>query len=132
MKTRTALLALGLLFFSACGGGEAKKKNVVVVVIDTLRADRMSLYGCERNTTPGIDEWSRRGVVFDHANAASSWTVPSMGMLLTGRYRQGSGKTITENQRLLSQVLQAAGYRTIGIVANPVLNSLQGFDVGYE
>ena len=132
MKTHAAILGLGLLLFTACGGAEVKRKNVVVVVIDTLRADRMSLYGCERNTTPAIDEWSRRGVVFDHANAASSWTVPSMGMLLTGRYRQGSGKTITDNQRLLSQVLQAAGYRTIGIVANPVLNSLQGFDVGYE
>ncbi|MCH2102529.1 MAG: sulfatase [Planctomycetes bacterium] len=131
MKSHFVIAALGLLLLASCGGS-TPKKNVVVIVIDTLRADRMSLHGCERNTTPAIDEWAKEGVIFDRANSASSWTVPSMGMLLTGRYRQGSGKTFTSNQRLLSQVLQAAGYRTIGIVANPVLNSLQGFDAGYE
>ena len=92
----------------------------------------MSLHGGDRMTTPAIDAWAKGGVVFENANAASSWTVPSMGMLLTGRYRFGSGKTLSPNQRLLSQVLQAVGYRTLGVVANPVLNSLQDFDLGYD
>jgi arylsulfatase A-like enzyme len=122
----------GLSLFTGCGGPAPPKKNVVLVVIDTLRADRTSLYGGERSTTPAVDEWAQRGAVFERANSASSWTVPSMGMLLTGRYRLGGGKTLSDSQRLLSQVLQGAGYRTVGIVANPVLNSLQGFDVGYE
>jgi len=126
-------VALGLLtLLASCGGQESAKKNVILVVVDTMRADRASLYGGERVTTPEIDGWAERGAVFARANAASSWTVPSMGMLLTGRYRHGGGKTISGSQRLLSQVLQGAGYRTVGIVANPVLNSLQGFDVGYE
>jgi arylsulfatase A-like enzyme len=123
---------LGLALFAGCSRAEAPKKNVVLVVIDTLRADRMSLHGGERNTTPGIVSWAEEGVVFENARAASSWTVPSMGMLLTGRYRFGPGKTLSDSQRLLSQVLQAVGYQTIGIIANPVLNSLQGFDVGYH
>jgi len=131
--TRALIVSLfSLSLFAGCGGQDVPKKNVVLIVIDTMRADRTSLYGAERETTPEIDAWSKRGATFVNANAASSWTVPSMGMLLTGRYRFGSGKTFTENQRLLSQVLQAVGYHTIGIVANPVLNSLQGFDVGYE
>jgi len=123
---------VGLLLFSGCAHEEPPKKNVVLVVIDTVRVDRTSLYGHERTTTPAIDAWAQRGTTFERANSASSWTVPSMGMLLTGRYRCGSGKTISDSQRLLSQVLEGAGYRTIGIVANPVLNHLQGFDVGYE
>jgi len=129
-----ALLAgvVALSLFSGCAHRDPPKKNVVLVVVDTMRADRASLYGCERTTTPAIDEWAARGTTFERANSTSSWTVPSMGMLLTGRYRCGGGKTITDSQRLLSQVLEGAGYRTIGIVANPILNSLQGFDVGYE
>jgi arylsulfatase A-like enzyme len=132
MTRALALGLLGLSLFTSCGEPAQPRKNVVLVVIDTLRADRTSLYGGERTTTPAIDEWAQRGAVFEHADSASSWTVPSMGMLLTGRYRHGGGKTLADSQRLLSQVLQGAGYRTIGIVANPVLNSLQGFDVGYE
>ena len=130
MKLVFALLGFSLL--GGCGGDPPAKKNVILIVVDTMRADRASLYGGERRTTPEIDEWAKRGAVFEQANSASSWTVPSMGMLLTGRYRCGGGKTISDNQRLLSQVLQDVGYRTIGVVANPVLNSLQGFDVGYE
>ena len=132
MTRALALGLLGLSLFTSCGEPAQPRKNVVLVVIDTLRADRTSLYGGERTTTPAIDEWAQRGAVFEHADSASSWTVPSMGMLLTGRYRHGGGKTLADSQRLLSQVLQGAGYRTIGIVANPVLNSLQGFDVEYE
>ena len=130
MKLVATLFGLSLL--AGCAGQDPPKKNVVLVVVDTMRADRSSLYGCERNTTPAIDAWAAGGTAFEHANAGSSWTVPSMGMLLTGRYRYGGGKTITSSQRLLSQVLEGVGYRTIGIVANPILNSLQGFDVGYE
>jgi arylsulfatase A-like enzyme len=135
VTARTRLLSFGLLslsLFAGCSRQEQPKKNVVLVVIDTLRADRMSLLGGERNTTPAIEEWAKNGVTFENASAASSWTVPSMGMLLTGRYRFGPGKTLSDNQRLLSQVLQAVGYQTVGIIANPVLNSLQGFDVGYD
>jgi arylsulfatase A-like enzyme len=116
----------------SCADAEPPRKNVVLVVIDTLRADRTSLHGCERETTPSIDAWAEGGTVFERASSTSSWTVPSMGMLLTGRYRCGSGKTITDSQLLLSQVLERAGYRTVGVVANPILNSLQGFDAGYE
>lgn len=132
MTRALTLGLLGLSLFTGCGSKELPKKNVVLVVIDTLRADRMSLHGGERSTTPGIEEWAKDGAVFENASAASSWTVPSMGMLLTGRYRFGPGKTLSDSQRLLSQVLQAVGYQTVGIIANPVLNSLQGFDVGYD
>lgn len=134
LPKRRALLvgALGLSLLVSCADAEPPRKNVVLVVIDTLRADRTSLHGCERETTPSIDAWAEGGTVFERASATSSWTVPSMGMLLTGRYRCGTGKTLSESQRLLSQVLQGAGYRTVGIVANPILNSLQGFEVGYE
>ena len=55
----------GLSLFTGCGGPAPPKKNVVLVVIDTLRADRTSLYGGERSTTPAVDEWAQRGAVFD-------------------------------------------------------------------
>ncbi len=116
----------------SCAVEPDKRKNVIFVVVDTLRADRTSLHGYERETTPRISAWAEGGAVFDRALAASSWTVPSMGMLLTGRYRVGGGKALDGESGLLSSTLAGQGYRTVGIVANPVLNKLQGFIDGYE
>jgi arylsulfatase A-like enzyme len=132
---RFATLALCITCVAAlfsCGGEQAERKNVVLVVVDTMRADRASLYGYDRETTPEISEWAEGGAVFERALAASSWTVPSMGMLLTGRYRVGGGKALDAGNPLLSSTLAGEGYRTVGIVANPVLNKLQGFTDGYE
>ena len=42
-----------------------------------------------------------------------------------------AGKQL-EDGRTLSATLSGQGYRTVGIVANPVLNAFHGFDEGYE
>jgi arylsulfatase A-like enzyme len=126
-----AALACALTAFS-CGKQDEPPENVVLVVVDTLHAGRTSLYGYERETTPRISEWAQGGAVFERAQAASSWTVPSMAMLLTGRYRVGGGRSLMRDGQTLCKALSAQGYRTVGIVANPVLNDLQGFDAGYE
>jgi arylsulfatase A-like enzyme len=42
-------------------------RNVIVVTIDTLRADRLGVYGYSRPTSPNIDALAARGMVFDRA-----------------------------------------------------------------
>ena len=46
MKLVATLLGFSLL--AGCAGQDPPKKNVVLVVVDTMRADRASLYGYER------------------------------------------------------------------------------------
>lgn len=135
--SRRARIAPSLFAFCAalpCGCRDAAPPppNIVLVVVDTLRADRTTLHGYERETTPQLAAWATGGTVFERAQAASSWTVPSMAMLLTGRYRVGGGRSLGWDGEALGSTLSRAGYRTIGIVANPVLNELQGFTEGYE
>ena len=43
------------LLLSACGRREPERWNVLLVLVDTLRADRMSLYGYRRPTTPNLE-----------------------------------------------------------------------------
>jgi glucan phosphoethanolaminetransferase (alkaline phosphatase superfamily) len=64
--------------------GRRDDLNVLFVLVDTLRADRMGIYGYERPTTPVIDELASRGVVFDSVIAQASWTKTSMASLWTG------------------------------------------------
>lgn len=124
-----------LLFVLIQGGGWLNEKirtsnlpsaapgapNVVVVIVDTLRADHLSSYGYERDTSPFIDSLAAQGVRFETAIAPSSWTQPSHASLLTGRYTY---ETHAETQPLddtyptIGEVMQTNGYRTGAFSAN--------------
>ncbi len=61
-------------------------RKIILIVIDCLRADHVSAYGYGRPTTPTIDSLAERGLLWEHAHSASSWTKPSVTSLLTGLY----------------------------------------------
>lgn len=112
--------------------------NLLLVVVDTLRADHVSALGYGRPTTPTLDALVRQGVLFEQATAHSSWTVPSMGTLLTGRSPYAHGLYDLVHWRLdprvptLAQVFGAAGWSTVCVMANPLLNGHNGATRGFE
>ncbi len=62
-----------------------KPKHIILVVLDSMRADHMSCYGYDKNTTPFLSSMLKtQGVLFANAYSASSWTLPSVSSLLTG------------------------------------------------
>ena len=65
-------------------GGNAP--NVFLFVIDTLRADHLSCYGYELETSPNIDEFSREALRFENCYSTANWTVPGHASIFTGRY----------------------------------------------
>lgn len=95
--------------------------NVIVIVVDTLRADHLSSYGYERDTSPFMDSLAAEGVRYENAIAPSSWTQPVHASMLTGRYTY---ETHAETQPLddtyptIGEVMQANGYRTGAFSAN--------------
>lgn len=100
----------------------ADAPNVLIIILDTVRAASLSLYGNAAPTTPSIERWANSGVVFEHAIAPSSWTLPSHATLFTGRYptqlttdwtRPLDGSTPT-----LAEAFLDNGYVTMGFVAN--------------
>ena len=48
----------------------ANSPNVLLIVLDTVRADRLSLYGYHRSTTPTLERLAKRGIRFDAARHA--------------------------------------------------------------
>jgi arylsulfatase A-like enzyme len=113
-----------------------EQPNFVLVVIDTLRADHLGSYGYARPTTPAMDKLAARGVRFDQAISASSWTLPAMASIFTSNYPATHGAD-REKARLprdlddLATQLTEAGYRTAGFSTNPWLNRVFGFDDGF-
>ena len=59
--------------------------NVLLIVLDTVRADRLSVYGYARKTTPTLERIASEGVRFDAARSTSSWTLPAHASMFTGR-----------------------------------------------
>ena len=102
----------------------ANSPNILVVVLDTVRADRLSLYGYQRPTTPNLERLSKRGIRFDHARATAPWTLASHASMFTGHWpHEFVDQWMTPlrgNLPTLAEYLGAHGYATAGFVANLV------------
>ncbi|MEJ2008220.1 MAG: sulfatase-like hydrolase/transferase [Acidobacteriota bacterium] len=96
--------------------------NIIFIVLDTVRADHLSSYGYSRPTTPNIDKLARRGVLFENAIAATSWTLASHASMFTGLLPHQHGADwavpLLPGPRTLAEVLGSHGYETAGFVAN--------------
>ena len=123
--------------------------HILLIVLDTLRADRMSIYGYERPTTPQLDAFIERHentVVYPLAFANASWTVPSHASLFTGLLPTGHGahkhSDLASDDEYptfglrpvptLAGVLRAAGYRTGGIIGNPTVTNTRILGRGFD
>ena len=134
---------LGLL---ACAGApssepretpEVSAPNVLILMWDTVRADRMSLYGHDRATTPALDAFAKDALVFEQAISPGMWTVPAHGALFTGLPVASHGanaRWIWLDDRFVTAAEHFAerGWGTWAWSSNPYLseasNLLQGFE----
>jgi len=72
---------------------QTKKKgevqNIIMITFDGLSANRMSLYGNERPTTPVMDELAKTSYVFDNMHAEADNTIQSTSAIATGMHYYG-------------------------------------------
>jgi arylsulfatase len=108
----------------------------VLVTIDTLRDDRVGVYGDTNGLTPNIDALARGATVFERAVSPIATTTPAHASLFTGVYprRHGvrwNGGRLDDSFRTLAEQLSAAGYDTAAFIAMPSMirqgNLGQGF-----
>lgn len=139
MSRRVAFLCL--LAFGGCARPEPAGLDLILVSIDTLRADRLGIYGAERAPEGRAEQpWTlpwlaERGVVWDSCWAPAGKTVPSIGSVLTGLSPLEHGATTHLFQLGASSLvegLRERGFRTFGRVANRLLGPQIGFDRGFE
>jgi arylsulfatase A-like enzyme len=116
---------------------EREDLNVLFIVIDTLRADRLSAYGYERQTSPVLDYLAGTGLRFDHHRSQSSWTKTSMASLWTSLYPQRVDvlthrDTVNSEARMPAEIFADAGFTTAGIWRNGWVAPNFGFNQGFE
>jgi len=112
----------------------SRKPNVLLYVVDTLRADRLSLYGYERPTSPALERLAEKAIVFEQAYAPSSHTIPSISALFASRMpSELSGRLDRESAPdTLAEAFRQHGYRTAAFQANFLLTTNHGYDRGFD
>jgi arylsulfatase A-like enzyme len=96
--------------------------NVLLIVLDAVAAGHLEIYGYNRATSTTLTELAERGIRFDAARAASSWTLPSHATMFTGRWLHdlsvGWLTPLDQKYPTLAEYLGQRGYATAGFVAN--------------
>jgi arylsulfatase A-like enzyme len=123
---------------------DPSKPNVLLLTLDTVRADHLSLYGYNRNTTPHLAELAGAATVFSQATASGDMTITSHASILTGTYASwngarphqsssGNGAPISDKYPTMAEILSEHGYSTAAVVANSgFLTREWGFDRGFQ
>jgi arylsulfatase A-like enzyme len=112
--------------------------HVLVLAIDTLRADRMSLYGAARDTTPNVDRIAAAGITMELAVSAAPSTWQSFVTILTGLYPLHHGVRFIFDVPLardvvsLGGVLGAVGYERVGFDFDDFLFEMTGGGQGFD
>jgi len=111
--------------------------NVILYVIDALRADHVSCYGYERDTTPNIDALAADGVRLARCFTPATWTRPVAASICTGSYPPAHGTqtrhdTFDPHVPPLAERFSTAGYETVGITSMGNVSSSVGFDRGFD
>jgi arylsulfatase A-like enzyme len=133
-------LSAGLLpvLLSCAGEGQYTKfPNIIVISIDTLRADHLGCYGYGRATSPTLEKFASKSMLFEDTSAPSPWTLPSHGSLLTGLYPSSLGLTTKQNAlpsdaKTLARILSKYNFDTGAFVNGTYVSKKFGFNKGFD
>ncbi len=111
--------------------------DVFVLLADTMRADRLKLFGGALPIDRSMERLARNAIVFRKARAPSSWTRTSVATLLTGLLPEshrvfGRLDRLPDDVDTLAELLRAQGYRTHAWSSNPNILPVFGFAQGFD
>ncbi|MBO6948153.1 MAG: sulfatase-like hydrolase/transferase [Rhodospirillales bacterium] len=114
---------------------QTKQPNFLFISIDALRADRSSMCGYERPTTPNLSKLAESGVLCTETISTAAFTQASLPSMLTstlplsyGGYDNGA----TGRPPAVFKVMRDAGYETTILSTFPWVNSFFGYGDGLE
>lgn len=132
-----AVVALFIGGYTWVEDGKSNLPNIVLISVDTLRADRVGVYGHPQPITPHIDQLGTEGAVFFRAAAAMGITWPSHTTMLTGLYPRYHGvrsnvHKLGDDVVTIAEILHARGYATGSFVSFKAMQYMCGLGRGFE
>ncbi len=120
--------------------GSARGSNLIWFVIDAQRADHLGCYGYPKDTSPYIDEFAARSILFRNAMAQETYTQASVPSFLTSTYPvfhrvlydQPEIDILAPELVTIAEILARESYFSAAFVFNPHLKAKYGFDQGFD
>lgn len=113
--------------------------NVVWVTLDSVRQDRTTIGGYDRDPTPALERiaTSAEGTAFDQCIAHSNWTLASSGAILTGTYPSHNtvgmgGEFLPEDVATVAELFTEQGYHTACLSRNSHISNATGLNRGFD
>ncbi len=130
------IITAGCIYQEKPSAVDCKGCNVLLIVVDTLRADHLGAYGYQRNTSPNIDAFAQKSILFANYFTVVPVTGPSMSSLFTGKYVNNHGfvrnrAVLNENETALAEVMPD-GYKKAAVVSNPLAGKSAGLNAGFD
>lgn len=132
----------------------AAAPNVLLLLVDTLRADRLGVYGARPSPSPTLDAIAADGMVFEQVIAQAPWTLPSVASIFTGLHPRSHGLAgrsaqpgpedetarhpaadphyLSDRLDTIASAAQRAGITTVGVSANPLVSRGTNLARGFE
>lgn len=137
------LIFLAVGFFCAIikvNAAQEKKLNIIWIVVDALRADHVGCYGYERHTSPFIDEFANKNILFKYAFSQESYTQASVASFFTSTYPwvnkvlydEPTIDVLASHFITIAEILKKANYNTAAFVFNPHLKAKFNFGQGFD
>jgi len=130
-----AIILMARMIFSIKKSGQDKLTcencNVILVSIDTLRADHLGCYGYLKNTSPNIDKFSKKGILFENYIVQGYLTPTSTISLFTSKYISSLNtiylnSVLSKKDLTLTQILKAYNYTTAAFISSPEFSDFLG------
>lgn len=116
-----------------------QRPNIILISLDTLRADRLTVYGYERPTSPNMQRiFGRDGLVVERAYTQATETLRGHTAMLFGlnplvvRDASFSSWSLSHPAPTLADLLRAEGYRTAAFTEDAFVAGVFRFANGFE
>ena len=111
---------------------------IILVTVDTLRADRLGVYGSAKGLTPSLDRFAQGATRFTAAVTQVPLTLPAHATILTGLYPARHGVRTNDGFRLapgvptLAEALRSRQYATGAFIGGYPLHASTGLARGFD
>ena len=121
----------------------ARQPSFLVVVLDAFARRYAGRVVSGQLVTPALDALAANGLTFADATTPASYTLASVGSLLTGQAPLTHGvlstvdaggrvRSLAPDAPLLAAELRAHGWHTVAFLTNPNTGARHGFGTGFE
>ena len=116
-------------------------RNAILLTADSLRADHLSCYGHDRETSPNLDAFGSRGTVMRSAFSQGANTLYSFPAILGGFYPlaidnwlegRPVSPIISGHLPMVAEAFRDGGFSTGGFHSNPHLSRYFGYARGFD